>query len=590
MAEALVHTDPDHTPRWGMTIDINRCVGCQTCTIACKHWNDTLPDIQWRRVIDIEQGEYPNVQRQFLVTGCQHCAEPPCVPVCPTGATRQREDGLVTMDYDVCIGCGYCAVACPYQARTIAHEFLGYYDGEITRQEEAVFDEGRIGVAQKCTFCSDRVDSGLEAGLTPGLDPEATPACSAACIASAITFGDYNDPDSNVSQLVRDNPVFQMHEELGTDPQIKYLYTTPAVPGREPEADDLSDDRLGDPANPLVGKVQQFWDWRAAMNWMFGGVGSGFVFAVWLVSFVVPTDIAAVYKLWLSVAQFAGVGLLAIGLFFVFLKIGRKMRFWRAVFRPQTSWMTRELYIVVVLGGAVLLGIATQHPAAQAAAALAALCFLACQAMILVRARGIPAWRHRLMPWMIFATGLLEGFALLMPAFAVSIGLLAAFQAVAPLEIFIYSALALKTMQAASVVILVLAAANLILWTAYRRSAAASGIGPLARAVLARVYRRVLILGIGLPAILYLAGLIAFGMGQTGTRLAIGVWLAGSVLAIFGGAYWKFMIVARASHEQGFAMPMQPHRGSGDRAAPPRLDGTVMRPGAPLAESPAGVG
>ena len=95
---ALCH-DPSHTPRWGMTIDINRCVGCQTCTIACKHWNDTLPDIQWRRVIDVEQGEYPNVQRQFLVTGCQHCAEPPCVPVCPTGATRQRErrpgdDGL----------------------------------------------------------------------------------------------------------------------------------------------------------------------------------------------------------------------------------------------------------------------------------------------------------------------------------------------------------------------------------------------------------------------------------------------------------------------------------------------------------------
>ncbi|MCY3829448.1 MAG: 4Fe-4S dicluster domain-containing protein, partial [Rhodospirillaceae bacterium] len=200
MAEALCH-DPAHTPRWGMVIDVNRCVGCQTCTIACKHWNDTLPDIQWRRVIDVEQGEYPNVQRQFLVTGCQHCAEPPCVPVCPTGATRQRADGLVTMDYDVCIGCAYCAVACPYQARTIAHEIHGYYDGEITRQEEAVFDEGRIGVAQKCTFCIDRVDSGLEAGLTPGLDPDATPACSAACIASAITFGDYNDPDSNVSQL-----------------------------------------------------------------------------------------------------------------------------------------------------------------------------------------------------------------------------------------------------------------------------------------------------------------------------------------------------------------------------------------------------
>ena len=589
MTEALCH-DPSHTPRWGMAIDINRCVGCQTCTIACKHWNDTLPDIQWRRVIDVEQGEYPNVQRQFLVTGCQHCAEPPCVPVCPTGATRQREDGLVTMDYDICIGCAYCAVACPYQARTIAHEIHGYYDGEITRQEEAVFDGDRIGVAQKCTFCNDRVDSGLAAGLTPGHDPDATPACSAACIASAITFGDYNDPDSNVSQLVRDNPTFQMHEELGTDPQIKYLYTTPAVPGREPEAADLSDDRLADPANPLVGKLQHFWDWRAAMNWMFGGVGSGFVFAAWLMSFVAPAEAAAEYRLWLSAAQLAGAGLMALGLFFVFLKIGRKLRFWRAVSRPQTSWMTRELYIVAVFGVAVLLGVATQHPAAQAVAALSALGFLACQAMILVRARGVPAWRHRLMPWMIFATGLLEGFAFLMPALALSIGLLAAFQLLAPLEIFVYSALALKTMQTASVAVIVLAAASLVLWTAYLRSAAAAGIGPLARTVLAKVYRRVLILGTGLPAILYLTGLIALGMGQTGTRLAIGLWLAGSVLAIFGGAYWKFAVVARASHQQGFAMPRQPHRGSGARAAPPRLDGTVMRPGAPLAESPKGVG
>ncbi|MYH38831.1 MAG: hypothetical protein F4160_18750 [Rhodospirillaceae bacterium] len=589
MADALCH-DPAHTPRWGMVIDVNRCVGCQTCTIACKHWNDTLPDIQWRRVIDVEQGEYPNVQRQFLVTGCQHCAEPPCVPVCPTGATRQREDGLVTMDYDVCIGCAYCAVACPYQARTIAHEIHGYYDGEITRQEEAVFDEGRIGVAQKCTFCIDRVDSGLEAGLTPGLDPDATPACSAACIASAITFGDYNDPDSNVSQLVRDNPAFQMHEELGTDPQIKYLYTTPAVPGREPEAADLADERLADPANPLVGTLQPFWDWRAAMNWMFGGVGSGFVFAAWLASFVVPAEAAADYALWLSAAQFAGAGLMAIGLFFVFLKIGRKLRFWRAVSRPQTSWMTRELYIVAVFGIAVLLGIATQHPGAQAVAALAALGFLGCQAMILYRARGIPAWRHRLMPWMIVTTGLLEGFALLMPAFALSIGLLAAFRLLVPLEIFVYSALALKTMQSAGVVVIVLAVASLILWTAYLRSAAAGGIGPLARAVLAKVHRRVLILGTGLPALLYLVGLIALGAGQTGTRIAIGVWLAGSILAIFGGVYWKFMIVARAGYQQGFAMPKQPHRGSGVRAAPPRLDGTVMRPGAPLAESPEGVG
>ena len=94
----------DTPPRWGMVIDVNRCVGCQSCTIACKHTNDTPPGVQWRRVLDVEQGEFPDVERVFLVVGCQHCAEPSCVPVCPTGATRQRDDGLVTMDYDLCIG------------------------------------------------------------------------------------------------------------------------------------------------------------------------------------------------------------------------------------------------------------------------------------------------------------------------------------------------------------------------------------------------------------------------------------------------------------------------------------------------------
>ncbi len=588
--QPLIHSDPGHTPRWGMAIDVNRCVGCQTCTIACKHWNNTLPDIQWRRVIDIEQGEYPDVQRQFLVTGCQHCEEPPCVPVCPTGATRQRDDGLVTMDYDICIGCGYCAVACPYQARTIAHEIEGYYDGAITQQERAVFDEGRIGVAQKCTFCIDRVDSGLDSGLTPGVDPDATPACSAACIASAITFGDYNDPGSNVSQLVRDNPMFQMHEELGTDPQIKYLYTTPAVPGREPETADVADDRLSDPANPLVGRIQKFWDWRAAMNWMFGGVGSGFVFAAWFMSFWIPTEAAPIYGLWLSLAQFSGGGIMATGLFFVFLKIGRKARFWRAILRPHSSWMTRELYVVVVFGLAVLFGVVTQHAVAQTVAALTALAFLICQAMILYRGRGIPAWRHKAMPWMILATGLLEGFAFLMLAFAISIALLSIDQTMTPFQVAIYGDLVLPTMQVASPILVFLAAVNLLLWRSYVRTAAEKGIGPLARQVLVGVCRRLGVIGYGLPMALHVIGLIAINTGQNGLPVAAGVWLIGSMLAIIGGTYWKFMIVTRASHQQGFEMPKQPHRGSGKRAAPPRMDGTDMRPGAPLYKNPIGVG
>ena len=176
------------TERWGMVIDLNRCVGCQTCTAACKHQNDTTPGVQWRRVLDVEHGRFPDVQRLFLVTGCQHCANPPCVPVCPTGATRQRDDGLVTVDYNRCIGCGSCAVACPYQARTIAHE-TPWYSGTETVQERHVAHAERIGVAQKCTFCVAKVDDAKSRGLTPGVDLEVTPACAASCITTAIHFG-----------------------------------------------------------------------------------------------------------------------------------------------------------------------------------------------------------------------------------------------------------------------------------------------------------------------------------------------------------------------------------------------------------------
>ena len=103
--------------RWAMVADLRRCVGCQTCTAACKQANATPPGVQWRRVVDMEVGEYPQVKRAFVPVGCMHCEDPPCMHVCPSTATRKRADGIVTIDYDLCIGCAYCAVACPYQAR-----------------------------------------------------------------------------------------------------------------------------------------------------------------------------------------------------------------------------------------------------------------------------------------------------------------------------------------------------------------------------------------------------------------------------------------------------------------------------------------
>jgi phenylacetyl-CoA:acceptor oxidoreductase subunit 1 len=209
--------------RWAMIADLRRCVGCQTCTAACKHANATPPGVQWRRVLDMEVGEYPQVKRVFVPVGCMHCADPPCMHVCPTTATRKRADGIVTVDPELCIGCDYCAVACPYQARYRVNEPAFAY-GEPIEPERKRFDPGRIGVSTKCNFCSERVDAGLARGLKPGVDPDATPACVNSCIAQALHFGDIGEPASNVSELLAENQSFRMHEELGTEPGFYYLW------------------------------------------------------------------------------------------------------------------------------------------------------------------------------------------------------------------------------------------------------------------------------------------------------------------------------------------------------------------------------
>ncbi len=526
----------DEVPRWGMVIDVNRCVGCQTCTIACKNINDSPPGVQWRSVLDVEQGTYPDVERLFLVVGCQHCAEPPCVPVCPTGATAQRADGLVTMDYDTCIGCGYCAVACPYQARTIVHDKKWFF-GEETASERLTSHDDRLGVATKCNFCEERLDDGLARGLTPGVHPEATPVCSASCIARAIHFGDFNDADSNVSSLVRDNKTFQMHEGLGTDPQIRYLYETPAVPGREASSEDTSDERLADPANPLVGTRQTLWDFRAAMNFTLGGFASGLAVVAYVLHLLglggAPTDLYLV----------AGIGM-AIGLFFVFLEIGRKLRFLRVLLRPQSSWMTRETYAVALFYPALLADLMWPGEVLHLVVALAAAAFLYCQGQILFAGKGIPAWRHPLMPWMLVATGLAEG-----AAFIALSGALASFAA--------------ESAGPAATAALVLTLVNALLWWRYRASAKENGIPPLARAALQRATPWLHGLGHALPVALLVLALAWAGAPGWITAIA-------GVAVLGGGALWKSTVIVTASYQQGFALPKLPQRGSGARAAPAR--------------------
>jgi phenylacetyl-CoA:acceptor oxidoreductase subunit 1 len=208
--------------RWGMVIDLRRCVGCQTCTIACKQEHGLPAGTQWRFVADCEVGRYPDVRRVFLPMQCMHCQEPPCVPVCPTGASRRRADGIVWVDYEACVGCGYCAVACPYHARHLVHEAESYFPAP-TPPERATAQPARRGVMTKCTFCKERVDRGRMAGLVPGVDPEATPMCAVSCIAAAIVFGDLDDPTSRVRRLIAETDAAPLAPECGTQPSVYYV-------------------------------------------------------------------------------------------------------------------------------------------------------------------------------------------------------------------------------------------------------------------------------------------------------------------------------------------------------------------------------
>jgi len=210
--------------RYVMAADLRRCIGCQTCTAACKQANGTPPGVQWRRVLDIEVGEFPDVQRVFLPTGCQHCANPPCEEVCPTKATFIKDDGTVQIDYDLCFGCAYCAVACPYDARFRVETQTFAYGDEAMPHEAQRLNKATIGVAQKCTFCSDVVEAGVARGFKAGEHPEASPACVNSCITGALIFGDRDDPESGINKLLEQSEYFRMHEELGTEPGFYYIW------------------------------------------------------------------------------------------------------------------------------------------------------------------------------------------------------------------------------------------------------------------------------------------------------------------------------------------------------------------------------
>lgn len=234
--------------KYGYVIDLERCMGCRACMLACKVENNTGQGFFWMDVFRLELGKYPNVNWLFMPLPCMHCDDAPCVKVCPVSARFKREDGFVLTDFNKCIGCRYCQIACPYGVNYFnAHKpddnqyFDWSEDGEDVFGTGQIQDEigdaippyknpdhekkygGRLvsgsghftGVVEKCTWCVHRVDKGL------------LPACVANCPVQVLHFGDLDDPDSEVSRLLAKRRPLRLREEFGTEPRVYYLGTLP---------------------------------------------------------------------------------------------------------------------------------------------------------------------------------------------------------------------------------------------------------------------------------------------------------------------------------------------------------------------------
>ncbi|MBI4308442.1 MAG: 4Fe-4S dicluster domain-containing protein [Chloroflexi bacterium] len=236
--------------RYGMVIDLERCMGCRACMEACKVENTTPQGAWWMYVSRLEEGSFPNARARFMPRPCQHCDNAPCVKVCPVGARYKREDGLVATDWERCIGCRYCQVACPYGVNYFNWQLSrkSYYkDWSAPEVQKATGgaippyrnpdlykaygpEQRRIGaggrtrhVIEKCTFCVQKVENNL------------VPACVANCPLFALHFGDLDDPSSIVSRLLRERPSFRLLEEWKTEPRVYYLGTPPGNGVREIE-------------------------------------------------------------------------------------------------------------------------------------------------------------------------------------------------------------------------------------------------------------------------------------------------------------------------------------------------------------------
>jgi molybdopterin-containing oxidoreductase family iron-sulfur binding subunit len=228
--------------KWGMVIDVDKCIGCQACVVACQSENNIPINteelynqrraVQWIRIERYWEGEFPNVKARFIPVLCQHCSDAPCEPVCPVLATYHNSEGLNVQVYNRCIGTRFCANNCPYHVR-----FFNFWEPSwpesLKNQLNPDVTVRSRGIMEKCTFCIQRIrrstrDAKLEGRELEDGARELNPACVNACPTETLVFGDLHDPESKVAKMSEKElgdhgRGYHLLEELGTEPNVLYL-------------------------------------------------------------------------------------------------------------------------------------------------------------------------------------------------------------------------------------------------------------------------------------------------------------------------------------------------------------------------------
>ena len=391
---------------YGFIIDNRKCIGCHACTVACKTENHVPLGVNRTWVKYVEKGRFPNTRRYFQVTRCNHCADPPCVEICPVSAMFQRKDGIVDFDSDACIGCKACMQACPY---------------------DAIYIDPERHTAAKCNYCAHRTEVGLE------------PACVTVCPEQAIVAGDLDLPEGNLAQLLERNTVRVRRPEQGTKPKLYYIEAEESaiVPtAARHEAFYMWSERNGQvpgggaaypPDSPLLQKdVLAAYDVSHARPWAWQVPAYLWLKSIASAPLALPALAVALGKL--PASRLRDVTLAIVALLFTALTmvmlvwdLDRKDRFLRIMLRPQMrSWLARGAFILAGYGGlcglVLLAGLAdlTRVAAILVWPTILAGFFAAVYtAFLFGQCKGRDLWQTPLLPLHLIVQALLSGAVVL---------------------------------------------------------------------------------------------------------------------------------------------------------------------------------